>query len=59
MKEVLHAFLEINSILPFHHKEKFIEIKELVEDFNEQMSTNYDPINSTLEYLNHAAKFQS
>ena len=59
MTELLHAFLELNSVLPFDHKEKFLEIQELVEDFNEQMSTNFDPINSTLEYLKHASKFQS
>jgi hypothetical protein len=59
MKDLLHSYLELNSVLPFYQKEKLTELQELVEQFNDEFNTNFDPINSALEYMSHASKFQS
>lgn len=59
MKDLLHAYLELNSVLPFYEKDKLLELQELVEQFNEEFNTNFDVVNASLEYMSHAAKFQS
>lgn len=53
MNNLLFSYLGLNSVLSFDHPEKLTELMELVKDFNSLHGTNFDPINKSLEYMNH------
>lgn len=55
MNTLIFSYLELNSVLPFEHSEKLIELQELIAEFNSINGTNYDPVNKALEYMQHAA----
>jgi hypothetical protein len=59
MKDLLFAYIELNSVLDYTHTDKYVEVRELIIQFNQDMSTNFDPDNTTLEYLSYDHSFRS
>lgn len=57
MKNLLFSYLELNSVLPYDHKDKFLELQELIKDFNDQNGTNFDVISNSLEYMSYVYKY--
>lgn len=59
MKDLLFAYIELNSVLDYTHTDKYVEVRELIIQFNQDMSTNFDPGTTTLEYLSYDHSFRS
>lgn len=56
MKNLLFSYLELNGVLPYDHKDKSLELQELIKDFNDQNGTNFDVISNSLEYMSYVYK---
>ena len=59
MQDLLFAFLDMNCVTPFDHRDFMLEVQELVNEFNLTMGTNLDPVQYSREYIAHAYKYSS